>query len=161
MPDKKLTESEIVKALEICAGITPSAGCSDCPQQYLGLSVVGCQIELLKNVLDLLNRQEEKIKLLEKYQTEFLKERLKTEELEERLGEVKEDYTRACAERDVNIITNKFIKAEAYKECIKKVKEKANKSEWVSSGVHLRTEYTIGENTLDNLLKELVGEDNA
>lgn len=52
----------------------------------------------------------------------------------------------------------KTAKAEAVKGCIEKVKEKANKSNWVSSGVILRTEYTIGENSLDNLLKELVGE---
>ena len=63
-----------------------------------------------------------------------------------------------CWKTCPNSVYNK-TKAEAYKECIEKVKEKAEKFNWVSSGVLLRTEYTIGENSLDNLYEELMGED--
>ena len=47
------------------------------------------------------------------------------------------------------------IKAEAYKECIEKVKEKSNKNDFVCSGTLVITDYTITEEDLDNLLKEL------
>lgn len=47
------------------------------------------------------------------------------------------------------------LKAEAYKECIEKVKENSNKMELVCSGALVRIDYTITEEKLDNLLKEL------
>ena len=54
----------------------------------------------------------------------------------------------------------KTAKAEAYKECIEKVKEHSNKTELVCSGALVRTDYTITDKELDNLLKELVGDKN-
>ena len=51
-----------------------------------------------------------------------------------------------------------LIKAEAYKECIEKVKEKSNKTELVCSGALVQTDYTITEKKLDNLLKEMESE---
>ena len=47
------------------------------------------------------------------------------------------------------------IKAEAYKECITKVKEKAEETEIICSGALLKKEYTISNKELYNLLKEM------
>ena len=55
----------------------------------------------------------------------------------------------------------KQIKAEAYKECIEKVKENSNKMDLVCSGALVKRDYTITEETLDNLSKELVGDADA
>lgn len=52
------------------------------------------------------------------------------------------------------------IKAEAYKECIEKVKEKSKKTEIVCSGALVTMSYAISNKNLNNLLKELVGENN-
>jgi FtsZ-binding cell division protein ZapB len=53
----------------------------------------------------------------------------------------------------------KTIKAEAYKECIEKVKEKSKKTEIVCSGALVTISYAISNKNLDNLLKELKGND--
>ena len=45
-------------------------------------------------------------------------------------------------------------KAEAYKECITKVKEKSKKTEIVCSGALITISYAISNKNLDNLLKE-------
>ena len=58
-------------------------------------------------------------------------------------------------------LTLKLAKFEAYKECIQKIKVKSKKEHLVCSGASLRTDYTITDKELNNLLKELVGEDNA
>lgn len=50
------------------------------------------------------------------------------------------------------------IKAEAYKECIEKVKEKSTKINECHNHVVVRTDYQISGEALDNLLKELVGD---
>lgn len=49
------------------------------------------------------------------------------------------------------------FKAEAYKECIEKVKEKSKKTEVVASGALITTSYAISAKNLNNLLNELVG----
>lgn len=52
------------------------------------------------------------------------------------------------------------IKAEAYKECIEKVKEISNKKELVTrfDRTLISRDYEISEEKLNNLLKELVGD---
>ena len=52
-------------------------------------------------------------------------------------------------------------KAEAYKEFAERLKEKAEKKQIVYGGALVRTDYTMSGNQLNNLLKELVGEDNG
>ena len=52
-------------------------------------------------------------------------------------------------------------KAEAYKECIEKVKEKSCKLNMCHNNIVVKTDYQISGNALNNLLKELVGDDNA
>ena len=75
---------------------------------------------------------------------------------------LREDYTRACAERDLRIVTHDFIKTEAYKECIEKVKAIATKKKIIYvADASIQERETgwleIQEEKLDNLLKDLEG----
>ena len=70
------------------------------------------------------------------------------------------EYTRACAERDARICTADFFKAEAIKEFAERLKEKSSKISLVCSGALVKTDYTIAGTDLDNLVKEMVGDDN-
>lgn len=68
MPDKKLTDSEILKALECCFNNL----CPNCPlgQHTTGTYNEHCGDYLMKNALNLINRKDTEIEeLLEK--TEF------------------------------------------------------------------------------------------
>ena len=120
MPDKKLTDSEIVKALECCLPQTlvifrKVNTCGEFNSEIESVSEI-----TLSDIIGVINRQEEKIKLLEKYQTEFLKERLKTEELEERLGEVKAENERLKAiakKMHTWIFLHSCDEEKAYAEC--------------------------------------------
>ena len=116
MPDKKLTDNEIIKALECCK-YEYDTKCELCCYNFY--SRTGCRSELRRNALDLINRLQATI----------------------------DSFT------DIGKLYSE-IKAEAYKECIEKVKEiiPAIDDTYIESMV---------EECLDNLLKELVGEDNA
>ena len=133
MPDKKLTDSEIVKALECCC---ENNNCNGCPLDYLIFSSE-CASKLAINSLDLINRLQA--------ENERLKCCVKTE-----------DEVRTIANATIQAGI-KIIKAEAYKECIEKVKEEIYRQR------HSRSLEASGERAriikiLDNLLKELVGE---
>lgn len=137
MPDK-LTDNEVKKALEIC--VSEHLGCEDgCP-----LDGMNCGNEIPKLALDLINRQEAE------------KESLKAE-----VERLKEQNTIV---KDGFIELQKLhseIKAEAYKECIEKVKENSNKMELVCSGALVRTDYTITKKSLDSLLNEFERKENT
>ena len=123
--DKKLTDNEIIKALECCKSDTSL--CNDCPYDKIG----ECIEKLCADSIDLINR-------------------LQAEN--ERLTQFSGILLHNGSELFKEIET---VKAEAYKECIEKVKEEINKH---SYGVLHKT---VINHKLDNLLKELVGEDNG
>ena len=125
MLDKKLTDKEIVKALECCV---IDQNCSKCPHYNHGKQTRECLEVSIEGAIDLINRLQEE------------NERLK------RLIEDKGGF-----------ILIKQAKTEAYKECIEKVKEGKEILLVGESGKH----YRITDKQLDNLLKELVGEDDA
>ena len=148
MPDKKLTDNEIKKALGVCCTKIP---CKECI--YMGNKEL-CVAENTTAVLDLINRLQA--------ENEELKREIEDLESVQEISPEAKYLVDTKADKVISLLTeiNKSqeqIKAEAYKECIEKVKEKSAKYNWVSSGALLRTEYTIGENTLDNLLKEMEG----
>ena len=127
MPDKKLTDNEIIKALECCGAFDD--GCTECP--YNEIFAVNCINYLCKDALDLINRLQEDSSGLKKVQMQL------------------DDLCKM----------HNIIKSEAYKECIEKVKEKSKKTEVVCSGALVTMSYAISNKNLDNLLKELVGEE--
>ena len=105
MPDKKLTDSEIVKALECCI---ESNSCSKCPFANIA-DIRICTSEMSKNSLDLINRLQ-----AENEDFKFLYENLKVEHLE-------------------TIKAIKYHKAEAYKEFAERLKNETFKIDYCSS----------------------------
>ena len=132
MPNNNLTDLEIKKALECCIDTTDK-GCSDC---MYAKTDCNCVEYLLKNALDLINRYEEQIAT---QQAEI--ERLKA----------KVNHYNYCYDYFVNKPISR-IKAEAYKEFAERVKLEFyyEFDELIPS---------IMSDKIDNLLKELVGED--
>lgn len=134
MPDKKLNNNDIIKALDICSKSTN--GCSHskytCEDCYLNGQPM-CSSVLLQDAIDLHARQQAEI------------ERLKE------IIEYKDICIEACED----------IKSEVIKNFAEKLKEKSGKVEMVCSGALVQRDYTISEKTLDNLVKEMVGDDNV
>ena len=143
MPDKKLPDSEIVKALE-CA----IRNNCDCNCVFLLPNKV-------QDVLDLINRQNAKIDYKEAeiilLRDEGAKANLEVERLLQKLQQAQETIDSFT---DIGKVYSE-IKAEAYKECIEKVRK-------LAVGMHpCSDEMRIFDSDLDNILKELVGEDNT
>lgn len=123
-----MTDEQIIKAVGVCK----TGACRGCPYHVLGTA--GCISILMKDVLDLINRQKAEIERLEKELTEY-KLRLKMSE---------------C--------TVDEIKAEAYKEFVNRLK---NSNEFYN---RIRAIGNVDKmdsvvNCVDNLLKEMVGEE--
>ena len=132
MPDK-LTDNEIVKALECCAVPLPKFKCDECPAWVNS----HCTLKT-EDTIYLINRlqaENERLKEGLPMSASFLFEKAKLDELLTRTVEAETKFK------------NK-IKAEAYKECIEKV---MSKSIYNPMGMF----YIVPE----EWLKELVGED--
>ena len=153
--EPKMTDNEIIKAVGLCNGIE-SGRCDEC--SYRNTKDGDCVEILAKDTIDLINRQKAEI--------ERLRETL--------------DATIAGQETLQKNLP-KVIKAEAYKECIGKVKEEINEA--LKSNYKVRAEresrrpysyldcniwnYCNGkidclrglDYFLDDLLKEKVGEE--
>ncbi len=129
----KITDSEIVKALEDKIEFENF--------DENGYAVV--DIEKLKNILDLINRlQAENERLKNAYKQCAWERDIFAEDMKE---EIKKD----CSYLMLDI---KTIKAEAYKECIEKVKA-------LFPSDNEPYQYWEIHEGADNILKELVGED--
>ena len=160
MPDKKLTDNEIVKALECCGKLhieNIDSFCNECI--FKGKAM--CIGYLCDNSIDLINRlQEENERLQKSYlrnQEIFAEQSLENERLKaeiERLKEKNECY--AELEQGCYVSGYKKIKAEAIKEFAERLKEKSDSRFDYSELV-----FEISEEDIDNLVKEMAGEDNA
>ncbi len=142
MSDKKLTDSEIVKALECCIGDTDGKDCFGCPLYEID----DCQAHLNLAALDLINRLQAE------------NERLKEEKskLENKIDEI---YPLVMQ------LPNAMqqAKAESYKECIDKVKNiicENTYPDFDKNGKAVNIWKSRAYKDIDNLLKELVGENN-
>ena len=126
----KPTDSDIVKALEWLESKTKEY-CEQCAYKNGEVCDI-CVFDKIKLTLDLINRLQAKVYRLES----------KNSELEYDLSLLRQER-------------EGIVKAEAYKECIEKVKEKYQIFENQAYAIN---PYAL-HNFLDNLLKELVGED--
>ena len=140
MPDKKLTDNEItIKVLKELLEVMLSEGDLQ-------------RTSTISHTIDLINRQKAEV------------ERLKP--FEDKIAEFNshirvEDMLVFASSLEEWLEFMQKTKAEAYKECIQKIKAKSKKEHLVCSGASLRTDYTITDKELNNLLKELVGDNNA
>ena len=134
MPNK-LTDEEIVKALEYC--YADENNCKRCPY----MAVDKCHKVHTKDVLDLINRlKEENERLKNAYKQCAWERDIFAEDMKE---EIKKD----CSYLMLDI---KTIKAEAYKEFAERLKEEATADD--------DSTWWIANIDVDNLLKELVGD---
>ena len=146
MPNKKLTDNEIVKALECCKSDT--ALCNECPYDKIG----ECIEKLCADSIDLINRQKAEIDRISRLFLDALttnviradiisEQKAENERLKE---EVKEHIKKGVAKRKYD---RALIKAKAYQDFAYDLKQ-------------IPREY-VYKWEIDNLLKEKVGENNV
>lgn len=169
MPDKKLTDSEIVKALECCNEPVGNNACQKCPLYH---SEERCSKKMLDLSLDLINR----------LQAELAKERNKNSKLRNERNHLQADLD-SLIENDLpkckhalrraneigielqaenerlkkgwkaDVILTANVKAEAYKEFAEKIDKEFSGVGTCNYGcVHHKTR---------KVLKKLVGDDNS
>lgn len=147
MTDKKLTDEEIIEALDLCTQQNGSIPCYDCPcwnddeQECKGIDYTA--------TLDLIKRQKSEI------------ERLKSANDEKfRQWDMLAEKTKTHYANLYNEAKDK-LKAEAYKEFAERIKLsiKANVVETLCNDVRgvYKAEYVLDD--IDNLLKEMVGDE--
>jgi ketol-acid reductoisomerase len=132
MPNKKLTDNEIIKALELLLELVLVEGCSQ-------------RAKTISNALDLINRQKAEIERLNS-RKEVVVPSMRLIDGNPLNGFILESHR--CVARTIE-----DVKAEAYKECIEKVKKEINKHSYDMLSK------TVINYKLDNLLKEMVGDD--
>ena len=157
MPDKKLTDSDIVKERKVSLKEQIehyNKRQKEVFDKYYRRNTKGnedtLEICVLRESAVLISKLES---IINRLQAE--NERLKEDNETLKSCIAKSFVVKAEGENPLS-----YLKAEAYKECIEKVKERSSKMELVCSGALVRTDYTITKENLDNLLKEKVGEDN-
>lgn len=132
-----MTDNEIIKAFELCLKCEDFIGCRECPAINNGHNTIPkCRLALFNNALDLITRQQAEIERLK----EFIVE------------------TRRC---------DKEIKSEAVKEFAERLKnEIINDTAYACDSTQHSGYYDyqikIGDipEYIDNLVKEMVGENN-
>lgn len=127
-------KNEIIKALECCNNPPGKADCRTCPFYH---SEGRCTENMLSNAIDLINRlqaeNERKDKILNSYALQY--------------GTVKDQSKRI-----------EEIKSEARKEFAERLKGRLTV---FNKRIDGRCLYEIGDEDIDNLLKELDGKDNS
>ena len=139
-----MADNDIIKALEECVEL-----------RFDDTEYVTVRLDTLTNALDLFTSQQAEIERLRK---EVNLVSIQFQDLQERYEEAQAEIEslkifRGYAEKrasDYRTMRDKYLdaKSEAYKECIEKVKEKNR-----SVGI-------LRQGDLDNIVKELEGEDN-
>lgn len=128
-----MTDNEIIKALEICRN--ENGICSDCPYSD---DYTNCNTRIAKDVLDIINRQKAEVERLREETAELIDDRYATQLLCHLIK--KEDDTRN-------------VRSDAIKEFAERLKGHAEPQyPWL---------YTVDVDFIDNLVKEMVGENNA
>ena len=141
MPDKKLTDNEIVKALEICQGAHDNDTCNNCKYKRN----FGCRDALCNDTLDLINRQNAEIERLKKevayWETEMKEARA---DIDQAVTEAYKVFAESAVERVDNA-------KQKYQRLCKEQGEEMEE--------HMHIHFNGITKIINNLLKELVGED--
>ena len=152
-----MTDSEIIKALECCINNTDE----DCNKCVCSGSNVSCVDVLLTNALDLINclqaENEDKDRYIKTLKDDL---NLAKEDIGFKNAEIERLKTQLYLEKYTDV-AKRTIKAEAYKECIEEVKKELSlirlgcQNLLDNEGVFA---IDLARKQVDNLLKELVGE---
>lgn len=131
-----MTDNEIIKALECCNRPANQISCDDCPYQF---STKECSKLLIKDALDLINRQKAEIERYEREnESKFDKWKLLDDRTKQRYAELYEEA------KDI-------VRVKAIKEFAERFKSIA--------GIYQKDTYVIGVDEFDNLVKEMVGDE--
>lgn len=126
-----MTDNEIIKAYGCCnLSHDECGGCDNCPCKIEGECIVPSGFELEREIFNLLNRQQAEI------------ERLTAE------ADMADGYEDALCER---------VRTEAVKEFAERLKEYVESYD-VTTGYKITIVNAVEEETIDNLVKEMVGE---
>ena len=144
MTDNKLTDKEIVKALECCGKLhieNIDSFCNECI--FKGKAM--CIGYLCDNSIDLINRLQAENERLKPFEDKIAKfnSHIRVEDMLVFASSL-EEWLEFCEN----------LKAEAYKEFAERLKD-------MSEHFWEEKENFVSEEQIDNLLKELVGEDNG
>lgn len=162
MTDKKLTDEEIIRNYEWCIGCT-SDRCRECTMDEESF----CEEELQDLVLDVINRQRAEIENA-KAKIKICAEVIERQEAEiDNLNKQMEWLTGYNGNLiNANTALSEEIllaKTEAYKELAERLKKLVRQNDYLLSDKYNsldRGMFTIGfEQAIDNLLKEMVGEE--
>ena len=151
MTDKKLTDEEIIKALECCSNYNDCDKCNFEPKDNKK-KTIGCCLEIMKNAIDLITRQKAEIERLESANDE------KFRQWDMLAEKAKQHYA------DLYNEAKDILKAEAYKEFAEKLEnicEEIMEQEWNEKTAPISWSYAYAGfiDDIDNLLKEMVGEE--
>ncbi len=143
---KKLTDEEIIKALECCA--STSKECDECPLENVSGSI--CQSIVCKNVLNLIKYQKAEIERLQNIIICFM----------EALGKVRklddiDEISSIPILSELNKEIRASVKSEAYKEFAERLKRERARGWNILGKEHL----SVYVEEIDDLLKEMVGEE--
>ena len=165
MPDNKLTDNEIIKALKEILEIM-------CVMGDLQKSAT------ISKALDLINRLQARVEKAEKVEhfadktiatlqteNEHLKKEIENLESMQEIPPEAKHFVDTKADKVISLLnevikSQEQIKGEAYKECIEKVKN-AILPQLNTSTLEEKETYYFCLNILDNLLKEMVGDKNG
>lgn len=149
MTNKKYINEDIIFSLKI---IATTRNCNECKIRNCKWGTCNCEQITANAALDLITCLQAENESLQA-ENKRLKNAYKQCAWERDIfaEDIKQEIKKDCSYLMLDI---KNIKAEAYKECIEKVKEKASKTEYVCGGVLVKTDYTITEKELDNIIKE-------
>ena len=134
-----MTDEQVIEALECCHSELGNM-CSICP--LFDLDNDYCEDELHKDALDLINRQKAEI-----------------DELRERISYLEEsiDYSR----KEYNWLLQKLQRSQQAKsEVIKRLAERIKQRERIMK-YDLFPEYAVSVKDIDDIVKEIVGENNV
>ena len=147
-----MTDKEIIKALEICTFNNRS--CGDCLYKPETEDEAICMDRLLKDALDLINRQQAEIERLKKCNEEWRQELI--QDRKEYFANVKK-YRDAIAEKNEKM----FLEAEAQirPEAIKEFAEKLE-HKLADNGDMTMAMWLSVVTDMHDLVKEMVGADN-
>ena len=142
MTDKKFTDEEIIETLERCS---KGDGCFGCAKAYMHSA--NCIRILETECLDLINRQKAEIEQWQEeansWQTRFCKEIDNREEIK---AEAYKEFTEKAKKEFLNLQYN----AKTDRKNVK-IEELKEQMDWLL--------HTVAIETVDNLLKEMVGEE--
>lgn len=159
-----MTDKEIKKALECCE-IAYDQDCTECPL-YPDDGEIACREVLREEALDLITRQQaenENLKVkLQSMRGAANSLKMHYEEAQAEIESLKifREYAKKRA-NDYKTMRDKYLnaKSEAVKEFAEKLKEKSEIVHLFS--VHTGDHYMVDIDDIDNIAKEMVGENNG